>query len=125
MTEGQCGDDPYAGHGHQSPRSIISSRFLAHAIVESSLLLLDLLVDGQQSFDNRSQGICAPIDNSPRMSRTIRSTTRTSRAPMPEGRYGAGTVESWDPPQLGADRRSGRRHEQGNCSPRLGDGPAV
>ena len=30
------------------------------------------------------------------MSRTIRSTTPTSRAAIPEGQYGAGTVETWD-----------------------------
>ena len=33
---------------------------------------------------------------SPSRSRTIRSTTATSKAPFPKGQYGGGTVQLWD-----------------------------
>ena len=55
VAERQRGDHAHAGHAHESPCRIVGLRFIANALVEGRLSLLDLLVHREEAFDNGSQ----------------------------------------------------------------------
>src|SRR4051812_10211329 len=57
MAERQRGHDADAGHAHKSPCCFVCLCFLAHAPVESGLLLFDLLVHSEQTIDDRPQHV--------------------------------------------------------------------
>jgi hypothetical protein len=57
VAERQRRHHTYAGHAHQSPCRFVGLRFIADALIEGRLLLLDLLVHRKQAIDDRPQHV--------------------------------------------------------------------
>jgi hypothetical protein len=57
VAERQRGHDADAGHGHKSPCRFVGLCFLPDALVESGLVLFDLLVHREKAIDDGPQHV--------------------------------------------------------------------
>jgi Tc toxin complex TcA C-terminal TcB-binding domain len=64
VTERQCGYHAHAGHAHQSPCRFAGLCFIADALVECGLLLLDLLLYRKQAIEDGPRRAANPLNPS-------------------------------------------------------------